>query len=72
VWASKDLGAQVGLHNPGGTRADLLFASSGTGDPAGNVTYKEAANVQPFTNTLVTLNLTGAVAAHHQLVRRAG
>lgn len=59
-WALKDLGAQVGLQNPGGTRADLAYASSGTGDPDGNVTYKEAANVQPFANTLVTLNLTGA------------
>ena len=58
-WAVKDLGAQIGLHNPGGTRADLKYASSGAGDPAGNVTYKEAANVQPFANTLVTLNLTG-------------
>jgi 5'-nucleotidase len=59
-WALKDLGAEVGLQNPGGTRADLLYASSGASDPAGNVTYKEAANVQPFANTLVTLNLTGA------------
>lgn len=60
VWAAKDLGAQIGLHNPGGTRADLLYASTSASDPAGNVTYKEAANVQPFANTLVTLDLTGA------------
>jgi len=59
-WATKDLGAQVGLHNPGGTRTDLVYASSGPGDPDGNVTYKEAATVQPFANTLVTLDLTGA------------
>ncbi|WP_162248748.1 ExeM/NucH family extracellular endonuclease [Agromyces sp. Root1464] len=37
--------------NPGGLRADLA---------SGEVTYREAANVQPFANTLVTVNLTGA------------
>jgi 5'-nucleotidase len=37
--------------NPGGLRADLL---------GGTVTYKEAALVQPFANTLVVLDLTGA------------
>ena len=37
--------------NPGGLRADLA---------SGEVTYREAANVQPFANTLVTLELTGA------------
>ena len=37
--------------NPGGLRADLA---------SGEVTYREAADVQPFANTLVTLNLTGA------------
>jgi 5'-nucleotidase len=40
--------------NPGGIRADLAFA------PDGVVTYKEAATVQPFANTLVTITLTGA------------
>ncbi len=33
---------------------------AGRQDPDGNVTYKEAATVQPFANTLVTLDLTGA------------
>jgi 5'-nucleotidase len=37
--------------NPGGLRADL---------DAGSVTYREAAAVQPFANSLVTLDLTGA------------
>ncbi len=48
--------------NPGGLRKDLLYASSGdtTVDPDGNVTYREAADVQPFANTLVALDLTGA------------
>ncbi len=37
--------------NPGGVRADL---------PAGPVTYEQAFTVQPFSNSLVTLDLTGA------------
>ncbi|WP_307861147.1 ExeM/NucH family extracellular endonuclease [Microbacterium sp. SD291] len=52
-------GAQIALMNPGGIRANLTHASSGASDPAGNVTYREAATVQPFANTLVTLTLTG-------------
>ena len=52
--ATADLGAQLALMNPGGIRADLAYA------PDGVVTYKEAATVQPFANTLVTITLTGA------------
>ena len=44
-------GVQVAFMNPGGLRADLA---------SGEVTYREAADVQPFANTLVTLKLTGA------------
>jgi 5'-nucleotidase len=52
-------GAQVAFMNPGGIRADLVFAQSGTeGD--GNVTYEEAFTVQPFGNSMVTMTLTGA------------
>ncbi len=58
--ATADLGTEVAIMNPGGIRTDLVYASSGAGDPDGNVTYKEAAVVQPFANTLVTLDLTGA------------
>ncbi|WP_396645499.1 choice-of-anchor I family protein [Microbacterium sp.] len=46
--------AQIALMNPGGLRADLLKGDDGV------VTYKEAALVQPFANTLVTVTLTGA------------
>jgi 5'-nucleotidase len=49
--------------NPGGLRADLRAASTGPTDPTGNVTYREAANVQPFANTLVTMRLTGEQVA---------
>ncbi|MGM1017396.1 MAG: ExeM/NucH family extracellular endonuclease [Actinomycetota bacterium] len=55
-WAT---GADLALMNPGGIRANLTYASSGAGDPDGNVTFREAATVQPFANTLVTLDLTG-------------
>ena len=60
LWATASAGAQVAFQNPGGVRADMTYASSGAADPDGNVTYKEAATVQPFANTLVTLDLTGA------------
>jgi 5'-nucleotidase len=58
--ATTDLGTELALMNPGGIRTDLLFASTGPIDPAGSVNYREAATVQPFANTLTTLDLTGA------------
>lgn len=60
LWATRDLGTEVALMNPGGLRANLVFAASGELDPAGNLTFREAANVQPFANTLFTMTLTGA------------
>ena len=44
-------GTQIAIINPGGIRADLL---------AGEVTWGELFSVQPFSNYLVTMNLTGA------------
>lgn len=58
--ATADLGTELALMNPGGIRTDLIYASSGEGDPDGSVNYREAATVQPFANTLVTIDLTGA------------
>ncbi len=52
--------AVIAMMNPGGVRADLLFASSTAGEGDGNVTYGEAFTVQPFGNSLVTMTLTGA------------
>jgi 5'-nucleotidase len=52
-------GAVVAFMNPGGIRADLVFAPSGSEAP-GEVTYEEIFTVQPFGNSLVTLTLTGA------------
>ncbi|MGI5212850.1 ExeM/NucH family extracellular endonuclease [Plantactinospora sp. CA-290183] len=47
-------GAQIAFMNPGGLRADLLYA------PDGVVTYGEAFAVQPFANDVVTKTYTGA------------
>ena len=44
--------------NPGGLRADMT--GSGTGAFPRDLTYKQAAVVQPFANTLVNMDLTGA------------
>ena len=41
----------IGLQNPGGTRASLLDK---------DITYKQAAQVLPFANTLTTTRITGA------------
>lgn len=54
LWATQDLGTQIAFMNPGGLRQDILAGDDGV------VTYKEAAEVQPFANTLVTFGLTGA------------
>ena len=51
-------GAQVAFMNPGGLRADMV--GSGTGAYPRDLTYKQAATVQPFANTLVNMDLTGA------------
>ena len=53
-WATD---ADIAFMNPGGLRADML--GTGTDYPR-TVTYKNAADVQPFANTLMTMDLTGA------------
>ena len=63
LWATQDSDADLALMNPGGLRADLAYLSTGAGDPDGNLTFAEAAAVQPFANTLVTEDLTGAQLA---------
>jgi 5'-nucleotidase len=59
--ASETAGAaQIAFMNPGGLRADMV------GNPGGyptELTYKQAATVQPFANTLVNMRLTGAQIA---------
>ncbi|MGW1087869.1 bifunctional metallophosphatase/5'-nucleotidase [Streptomyces sp. NPDC002596] len=52
-------GAVVAFMNPGGIRADLVYKSTGSeGD--GVVTYGESFTVQPFTNMMNVVDLTGA------------
>ncbi len=61
LWSTRELGTDIAFMNPGGLRADLLGAAAG--DRAAypsDVTYKQAADVQPFANTLETMTLTGA------------
>ncbi|WP_233201802.1 choice-of-anchor I family protein [Cryobacterium sp. Y11] len=58
LWATSNAAfggepAEIAFMNPGGVRDDLLY------NVDGKVTYKEVANVQPFANTLVTMDLTG-------------
>ncbi|MFG2627866.1 bifunctional metallophosphatase/5'-nucleotidase [Streptomyces sp. NPDC048473] len=52
-------GAVVAFMNPGGIRADLVYKTTGSeGD--GVVTYGESFTVQPFTNMMNVVDLTGA------------
>lgn len=57
---TRGAGAVAAFMNPGGVRADLLAATISGGEAAGQVTYGEAFAVQPFSNLLVTLDVTGA------------
>jgi len=58
LWATKVNGAQIAIMNPGGLRNDFLYEESrGEGD--GVVTYREAFDVQPFSNILMTFPMTG-------------
>ncbi|MGM1028841.1 MAG: cell wall-binding repeat-containing protein [Actinomycetota bacterium] len=52
-------GAEIGITNPGGLRADLLFEASEGETEDGIVTVGEAAAVLPFANNLWTTTLTG-------------
>ncbi|WP_380791043.1 bifunctional metallophosphatase/5'-nucleotidase [Streptomyces albidoflavus] len=55
---SLDDTAVLALMNPGGIRSDLVYKASGSeGD--GVVTYGEAFTVQPFSNTVNLVTLTG-------------
>lgn len=50
--------AEIAFMNPGGLRDDM--AGTGTDPFPRTLTYKQAAVVQPFANTLVNMQLTGA------------
>ncbi|MFC9973802.1 bifunctional metallophosphatase/5'-nucleotidase [Spirillospora sp. NPDC127200] len=56
--ATKGMGAQIAVTNPGGIRTDFVHKASGDeGD--GVVTYGEAFAVQPFSNVTGVTSLTG-------------
>ncbi|MEO6510260.1 MAG: 5'-nucleotidase C-terminal domain-containing protein, partial [Nocardioides sp.] len=63
-WATRNPesgSAQIAFMNPGGLRADMIGGSNLPGDPfPRTLTYKQAATVQPFANTLVNMDMTGA------------
>ena len=50
--------AEIAFMNPGGLRQDMT--GTGTGSFPRVLTYQQAAVVQPFANTLVNMDLTGA------------
>lgn len=59
LWATKTAtfsgsAGDLAVMNPGGLRADLRYGTNG------NLTLKDVANVQPFANTIVTVEVTGA------------
>jgi 5'-nucleotidase len=56
--APEDGGADLALMNVSGVRDSLLLEPSGD-EGVGEVTYREAYDVAPFGNLLVTMNLTG-------------
>jgi 5'-nucleotidase len=60
--ASADRGNAVGaLMNPGGVRANFVYADTGAPeDEDGRVSYEEAFTVQPFNNLVTTQTFTGA------------
>jgi 5'-nucleotidase len=45
--------------NPGGIRAELTAGQSSGGEAAGQVTYGEAFTVQPFSNVMSVVTMTG-------------
>jgi 5'-nucleotidase len=53
-------GAEIAFMNPGGLRADMVGVDPGNGTYPRTLTYRQAANVQSFANTLVNMTLTGA------------
>lgn len=60
-WAT---GSQIAFMNPGGLRADMVGVQDADPSTADtfptDLTYKQAAVVQPFANTLVSMDMTGA------------
>lgn len=61
-WATENPesgSAQIAFMNPGGLRQDMTGTAPADGSYPRTLTYKQAAVVQPFANTLVNMQLTG-------------
>lgn len=60
LWATSSNGAEIAFMNPGGVRSNLTYLESQV-PPEGDgvVTFGEAFTMQPFGNTLVTMEMTG-------------
>lgn len=52
-------GADIGIMNSGGLRDELLYEPTAQEAP-GEVTFAEAASINPFANTMMTVDVTGA------------
>jgi len=57
--ATRKLGAQIALMNPGGIRQNLQIAPGADRSKPVPVTYAQLYEVQPFGNDLITMTLTG-------------
>jgi 5'-nucleotidase len=53
-------GAVVAFMNPGGIRADLIYSNTAGGEAPGEVTFGEAFTVQPFSNNMIVMTMTGS------------
>lgn len=58
LYATREERTVIAFVNSGSIRTDLLY-SPGENEGQGNVTYGEAFSVQPFSNSIIALNLTG-------------
>jgi len=52
-------GAVVAFMNPGGIRAEVTFNQQSGGENPGQITYSELFTVQPFSNVMTVLTMTG-------------
>jgi 5'-nucleotidase len=52
-------GAVVAFMNPGGIRADLVYANRAASEALGEITYSEMFKVQPFSNVMNVKTMTG-------------
>jgi 5'-nucleotidase len=52
--------AVVAFMNPGGIRADVIAGAQSGGEQPNQITYSELFTVQPFSNVMTVLTLTGA------------